>query len=186
MADYGNYTQQPTSVQPGFHQPPNLPAQTPGPWWKRLWFVAVAAAIVGLVIGAAAAGGSKTAASAKTLTATAVRTTTSVSVSVQPAVTRTLRPTVVRTIATRTRTATVTFTPAPKPAIGDGTYQVGRDINPGTWRTTGGDCYWERDSNLSGSLESIITNDNITGQAIVQLNPGEYFTTSGGCDWRHD
>lgn len=165
---------------------PVLPSAPTPPWWKRLWFVALAALVIGLVIGAGGASSSTKKASATTSTATVTSVQTSVSTEPGTTQTRTLRPTVIKTVATKTRTATVTFTPRPKPAINDGTYQVGRDINPGTWRTEGGDCYWERDANLSGSIDSIIANDNITGQSIVQLNQGEYFTTNGGCDWRHD
>lgn len=185
MTNYGNYTQQ-SQPSPGGHlQPPALPTPPPAPWWKRLWFVALIAVIIGLSIGAASASGSKKTASAKTVTATAIRTTTSVSVSVQPAVTTTLRPTVVKTIATRTRTATVTYTPAPKPAVNDGEYQVGRDINPGTWRTAGGEqCYYEIDNDINGS--DIVDNNNFTGQQIIQLSPGQYVQFNGGCDWRHD
>lgn len=169
---------------PYTQQPPQMPPVAPRqPWWKRLWVVAAAAAIIGILIGTAGASGNKKVADAKTVTATA--TTTSVSVSVQPAATKTLRPTVVKTIATHTRTATVTYTPAPKPAINDGTYQVGRDIRPGTFRTSGGSqCYWQVSSDPNG--DNILSNDNITGPAIVQLNDGQYFNTSGGCDWRHD
>jgi hypothetical protein len=57
---------------------------------------------------------------------------------------------------------------------GDGTYTVGGDIQPGIYHTTGpadGDsCYWERDRNLDGDLDSIIANDNIRGPATVRIS----------------
>ncbi len=121
-----------------------------------------------------------------TATATATESATE---SVTVSATITEKPTVVRTIATKTRTRTVTYTPPPKPAISDGTYKVGTDIRSGEWRTNGGGedglgCYWEQDKDLSGSIYSVINNDNITGSAIVQLYDGQYFKISGGCDWR--
>lgn len=117
-----------------------------------------------------------------TTTATATETATA---TVEATVTAT--PTVVKTIATRTHTVTVTYTPKPKPAVSDGTYKVGTDIKAGEYRTadsSGTHCYWERDSNLSGSLDAIIANDNIDGPSIIDVNRGEYVKFSGGCDWR--
>jgi hypothetical protein len=70
----------------------------------------------------------------------------------------------------------------------DGTYVVGKDIRSGTWHTTGqGDgigCYWERDRNLDGDLNSIIANNNITGPTTVSVHKKDVaFQTSGGCTW---
>lgn len=70
----------------------------------------------------------------------------------------------------------------------DGTYVVGKDIKAGTWHTTGqGDgigCYWERDRNLDGDLDSIIANNNITGPTTVSVHKKDVaFQTSGGCTW---
>ncbi|MFD5799678.1 hypothetical protein ACFWIO_40395, partial [Streptomyces diastatochromogenes] len=42
---------------------------------------------------------------------------------------------------------------------GDGDYQVGSDIKPGTYRTTGntdGMCYWERAKDASGETDSVL------------------------------
>lgn len=170
---------------------PATPPTKPKPWYKRLWFAATVTLVIGVVIGTASATGSpistrtrpSSAKAAATVTATATATTTAPA---PPARTRTLRPTVVKTIGTRTRTRTVTYTPPPKPAFSDGMYEVGVDIRAGRYRTNGGGefCYWERDGDLRGGLESIIANDNITGGAIVQLDRGEFFKVSGGCDWR--
>src|SRR5690242_18678418 len=55
---------------------------------------------------------------------------------------------------------------------GDGTFAVGSDIKAGTYRTLGAatsDCYWERDKDLSGTVEGIIANGSGTGPAIVQV-----------------
>lgn len=79
-------------------------------------------------------------------------------------------------------------TPAGIP--GDGTFAVGSDIKPGTYRTSGAEgstipnCYWERDKDLSGTFDSIITNGNSTGPAIVQISSTDAaFKTSGCQPW---
>lgn len=52
----------------------------------------------------------------------------------------------------------------------DGTWVVDKDIPAETFHTTGTDaCYWERDSDLSGSVNSIIANDIISGPDIVTV-----------------
>jgi hypothetical protein len=55
-------------------------------------------------------------------------------------------------------------------AFGDGTYRVGKDIRPGTYRTKGGDgCYWARLKSFNGSLDSILANDNASGPTLVTI-----------------
>ncbi|WP_330253172.1 hypothetical protein OG874_00705 [Nocardia sp. NBC_00565] len=52
----------------------------------------------------------------------------------------------------------------------DGTYLVGVDILPGTWRATGGSgCYWERLSDLTGTLDGIIANELGDGPQFVTI-----------------
>jgi hypothetical protein len=67
----------------------------------------------------------------------------------------------------------------------DGTYIVGVDIAPGTWRSSGGDiCYWERLSGFSGEFKDIIANDTESGQATVTIAPSDVgFSTSGCGEW---
>lgn len=69
---------------------------------------------------------------------------------------------------------------------GDGTYLVGVDIKPGTYRSTGNDlCYWERDKSADGNFGSIIANDNVTGQGIVTIKSTDKVFTSNNCnDWK--
>lgn len=58
--------------------------------------------------------------------------------------------------------------------FGDGTYVVGLDVAPGTWRTDGqAGCYWARLSDLAGGMSSIITNDNGAGSAVVTIAPSD-------------
>ncbi|GAA0339066.1 hypothetical protein [Streptomyces blastmyceticus] len=54
---------------------------------------------------------------------------------------------------------------------GSGTYQVGKDIKPGTYRSTGNKlgCYWERAKDSKGELDSILANDNVVGSSYVTI-----------------
>lgn len=71
-----------------------------------------------------------------------------------------------------------TSAPPAKPAgpatsFGDGTYEVGKDILPGTYAATvptdSFGCYWEREKDLTGSFESIISNGNGTSGAHMKV-----------------
>ncbi|POX65387.1 hypothetical protein C3492_02000 [Streptomyces sp. Ru62] len=70
---------------------------------------------------------------------------------------------------------------------GDGEYQVGTDVKPGTYRTTGNDdgmCYWERAKDASGELDSLLANDNVSGTSYVTVKPTDKLFKSSGCeDW---
>ncbi len=58
-----------------------------------------------------------------------------------------------------TTTIATTTTPGPKTSFADGSYRVGVDIAPGTYRSSGTntDCYWKRMSNFTGT-DDIIAN----------------------------
>jgi hypothetical protein len=78
--------------------------------------------------------------------------------------------------------------PAAKPAFkGDGTFQVGKDVQPGTYRTVGNDdgmCYWERDKDAKGDTDSILANDTVAGSSYVTIKPTDKIFTSTDCkDW---
>ncbi|MGC0331490.1 hypothetical protein RKD23_004480 [Streptomyces sp. SAI-170] len=70
---------------------------------------------------------------------------------------------------------------------GSGDYQVGSDIKPGTYRSTGntdGMCYWERAKDASGELDSLLANDNVTGTGYVTVKATDKLFTSSDCaDW---
>ncbi len=68
---------------------------------------------------------------------------------------------------------------------GNGTYLVGEDIKPGTYRSSGsGDCYWARLSSTDGELGSIITNSFGSGAQVVTIRSGDVaFETSGCGEW---
>ena len=139
------------------------------PWWQPVG-LGVLILIGGVGIGAAA--GNKTAKAAPAVTVTATATVDA---------TITATPTVIKTIGTRTLTATVTYTPPPPTQFGEGTYVVGTDIQPGTYKTTGGDpCYWARLSSLN--TQDIIDNSNSTGLQTVQiLASDKAFEVTGSC-----
>ncbi|QIJ63146.1 hypothetical protein [Streptomyces sp. JB150] len=70
---------------------------------------------------------------------------------------------------------------------GDGDFQVGPDIKPGTYRTTGNTdemCYWERAKDASGEMDSLLANDNVSGTSYVTIPAGDkIFRTSDCNDW---
>jgi hypothetical protein len=96
--------------------------------------------------------------------------------------------------AKSTITETVTYTPAPPPGPkttidDDGTYAVGADIVPGTYRTAGRgmegepDCYWARLRSLD-TLD-IINNNNSLGPQIVEVQPSDTaFLTQNCLPWQ--
>lgn len=61
-------------------------------------------------------------------------------------------------------------TPTPETIVPVGTSLVGEDIEPGIYvGFTDRSCYWERLSDLSGDLDSIIANGNNTGQFYIEV-----------------
>ncbi|QDO89550.1 hypothetical protein FNH13_15415 [Ornithinimicrobium ciconiae] len=96
--------------------------------------------------------------------------------------------TVTETAEAETVSETVTETvtadpPAPEASIpGDGTFEVGVDVEPGTYVSeASGSCYWAR---LSGSdgFDSIIDNNFGSGQMIVTINESDRFFETSGCE----
>jgi hypothetical protein len=70
---------------------------------------------------------------------------------------------------------------------GDGDFQVGKDVKPGTYRTSGntdGMCYWERAKDSSGETDSLLANDNVSGTSYVTVKATDKIFSSNGCkDW---
>lgn len=82
----------------------------------------------------------------------------------------------------------VTAAPPP-PAVampGDGTYQIGVDVQPGTYiaaPAASGNCYWARLKGDDG-LDTIIDNGNSSGQVVVTIKGSDKLFESRGCsDW---
>jgi hypothetical protein len=85
--------------------------------------------------------------------------------------------------------------PKPSPAgpatvIREGTWRVGKDIRPGTYRTTGptyqgGSCYWERLSSMDGTMDAVLANGGGSGVSVVTIRPGDKGFSSEDCKpWR--
>jgi hypothetical protein len=79
--------------------------------------------------------------------------------------------------------------PAPAVISGDGTYLVGRDIQPGTYRSAGGiaggySCVWFRHATVGGGAYDIINSGSSTGQQYVEILPSDAtFETSFCQPW---
>ncbi|GII22723.1 ATP synthase F0 subunit B [Planosporangium mesophilum] len=69
--------------------------------------------------------------------------------------------------------------------IREGTWAVGVDIQPGTYRVkeaVSGQCYWKINSDANG--RNIVANDLVSGgRPTVSLSNGQYFTTQDCGDW---
>jgi hypothetical protein len=80
--------------------------------------------------------------------------------------------------------------PEPQQAtFSNGTYQVGTDVQPGTYRTREGspNCYYERLKNFTGGMNSILANGNTNAPAIVTIRPTDAGFNSQGCGtWTKD
>lgn len=65
----------------------------------------------------------------------------------------------------------------------EGTFLVGTDIVPGTYRAAGGgNCYWERDKDLTGGLDSILDNGGVRGgQQVVTIEASDGAFKTHGC-----
>jgi hypothetical protein len=93
--------------------------------------------------------------------------------------------TVTSMLPAETKTVTVTFTPPPPPGPktsidSDGTFAVGADIAPGTYRTPGKyGCYWAR--LRSFDTNDIIDNNVSDGPQVVQLLPGDKAFLTRNC-----
>ncbi len=139
-----------------------------------------ATALIALGIGAAGAG-SETVPIAASPTVTATVTVPGSEVTIAP-------PTVTETVEVPGPTKTIKAAPPAAAAAmsGDGTFEVGVDVKPGTYvskPSPNGNCYWARLSGTDG-FDSIIDNANTSGQALVTIKKSDKFFESSGCsDW---
>lgn len=72
--------------------------------------------------------------------------------------------------------------------VTDGFYEVGRDLDPGRYKTSGDStsvmgCYYARKKDDSGDFGTIIANDIGKGPRSVTVKRGEFVEFSGGCVW---
>lgn len=163
---------QPASPDPGESPtPPSPPAQRVWPWV----LLAVAAFVVGAVLGAAGMSSSKKSASS----------TQTVTVQAQPTTetqTTTITARTTTTASQSSSSATSSATSGPRTSFGDGTWMVGSGIEPGTYTTEGGaGCYWARLGGLSGETDDIIANDNASGPTSVTISGTDAAFQSQDC-----
>lgn len=84
---------------------------------------------------------------------------------------------------------TPTPTPDPNPHFDDGSWEVGKDIQPGTYRTrkASSSCYYSRLSGFGGSLDEILANENTSAPAVVTILAGDKGFKSSRCGtWTQD
>lgn len=141
------------------YPPPSRP--NPAPWIALAAVGVVAAGLLGFAVGRSTA----TAGSVVTKTVTAVTTET----------------------ARRTASPTTEAASASS-GIQPGTHAVGRDIQPGEYRTEGPaggtSCYWARLTDTTGTTGSIIANGNIRGATTVTiLSTDAAFETNRCKEW---
>jgi hypothetical protein len=79
----------------------------------------------------------------------------------------------------------------PTGPFGGGLYQVGVDIAPGTYKTTGPNeddivklCIWQRKANDSGDFSAIKASGMTEGRNSVTIRNGEWVELTG-CTWTH-
>jgi len=153
-----------------------------------------ATTVVAFGIGAAAASGGGGTATAVTTPGPTVTVTGDAPAADTVTETVTAPPKTVKapakTVTAPPKTVTVKAKPkAPAATIpGDGTYAVGSDIKPGTYVSSvpdSGNCYWARLKDTNGDLNSILSNNNSSGQSLVTILPSDKFFETDGCNtWK--
>lgn len=144
---------------------------------RRTWVIIGVIVLILIVIGAANSG--------KGTDSTTSNTPATQSVAQTPAATAT-------TALTPTATPTTAPTPKPTPSyanFGDGTFQIGKDIQPGTYRTRDSSpgCYFARLKGFGGTVGEIIANNNTDAPAIVTIAPTDKGFESQNCGtWTKD
>lgn len=65
---------------------------------------------------------------------------------------------------------------------GEGTVLVGKEIQPGIYRSPGRDgCYWKRLSAGTGTYKDIIASDHVDGATVVEILAADFAFTAEGC-----
>jgi hypothetical protein len=77
------------------------------------------------------------------------------------------------------------ITSNPTAPFANGTYIVGTDIAPGTWRgsLTSSSCYWERLNGFGGLLFNIIANELTVSSTVVTISASDRGFRTNGCQW---
>jgi hypothetical protein len=166
--------QYPTRPSPPTQQhwtQPAQPAVRPPkpPFYRRGWFPLVTF-LAGWMIATLSAGTGNTPAT-RTVTVTSI-------------VERTVEVPASTTKAGAAPTTTPKVTRPPVVTIGDGMYEVGAEIQPGTYKTRAvSDCYWARLADPDG--DNILANHIGTGPMTLRVRSSDkYVELNGGCEWR--
>lgn len=164
-----------------YYQPPIQPTSQPPKKKSRrnLWIVlGVILAIIIISSAAAAAGGG----SQNTTNTTSQPTQAPTTIPTQELPTQEL--------PTQAPKPNPTAKPSPTyPQFGDGTYQVGKDIQSGTYRTRVGSpgCYYARLRGFGGTIDDTIANNNTDAPTIVTIAATDKGFTSQNCGtWTKD
>jgi hypothetical protein len=159
------------------------------PFYRRGWFPLLTF-LVGAVVGVGSAGGTESEPQTRTVTQVSVQEIPVFKESCSD-YTRVADIAACRAAQEKreapapTTTSRPAATRPPAPVYGDGTYEVGSEIKPGTYKTSGGECYWERLKGFSGDFEDILANENISGPSRMTIRSTDKGVTfSGGCEWR--
>ncbi len=172
--------------QPGQPLQPAQPVAQPAKKKRPRWLVPAIIGALLFFVGIGIGANSKTA-DPKTVAAAPSPTVTVTADPGQPEP----APTVTVTAApapAKTVTVTKTAKPAPPAAVpaaiqDDGTFLVGTDVAPGTYKSEGGgSCYWARLSDTTG--DGIIVNGGFTTHQIVTIKRSDKaFQTSSCGSW---
>lgn len=112
---------------------------------------------------------------AQTVTATSVTTTTETATStLTPEPAGTVTETATTTVPTTVIETTTLPPPAPAVAFTDGSYIVGKDIEPGTYQATEKDCYWVRKDQAGEII------DNNFG-TVMTVRGSDYLVETNRC-----
>jgi hypothetical protein len=139
------------------------------------WSVKAKAIAIGVIVAFAVVGGIAVASAPKSSPTASVATTSS---PVTP--------------AAQASAKSPAASAAPKPhfvTFGSGTLVVGKDVQPGTYRTRHdkSGCYFARLSGFGGTVEEIVANELANGPAVVTISPSDKGFQSNNCDtWSSD
>lgn len=87
-----------------------------------------------------------------------------------------------KAVAARERAASAAEAAKEANQFEDGTYQVGSDVQAGTYKAEpGGSCYWARLRDLTGGVNSILANGLPSGPTSVTILPSDTAFESNGC-----
>jgi len=159
------------------------PSTPPVKWYRRRRWQIGGAVLLILAIGNGI-GSASAHPKVRTVAGPTVQVTTTATATKNmpvPGETATVTATVVKT-STLPAPPPVTVTePPPPPAVafaGDGTFVVGSDVQPGTYKSDGGSgCYWGREDSAGKTIDNNIGD----GPSVVTIQPGDFAIRTARC-----